>query len=301
MNQVRNGVQAFSSALCDCEEMETFRNAITVDLGQSIHINGNEEGDTDEDVENDDEDDEDNADDDDDNIGGVEGDKELDSIFQVCDEEPQCSANSVFSVSIDTNISCWRFPEGITQGNLNGRNGSNACSIIALMIAHIIQRSNFPIPIPGPALPITWIKLLCTAIEMGNRMYDNCRHSLPSRFLSVEEAVEILQSCYNVVVDEPLPVRLQDEHSLSTVHSQLAAGAASGAQLALFIINEKTSLFVISSTTVVYIDTHVHNPDGAIIIQGTTNNLQQFCNSIWSIEHNSEDTYGNLVFVNFLS
>lgn len=309
MSQLKKGIQAFSTLLSDCEELETFRNAVTIDYGcnengnsDAAEIDSSEEDNKVEDGHSE------MGSDDDENDGGGGDDgtgepsiqkEELDSILRAFGGDPQCLSNAVTTEATDTNV-CWKFPENVSQGTLNGRNGSNACSFIALIIANVIQGSDFPIPIPEPSLPITWIQLLCTGIEVGNSLYDKCRHSLPSRYLAIDEAAEVLQSWYEIAVEEPLPVRLQDEHAQSTVHNQLAAAARNGARLALFIINERTSLFVINSSTVIYIDTHAHNPHGAVIVQGSTSNLEEFCKDVWHLEHNSESTYGNLVFVTFL-
>ena len=160
---------------------------------------------------------------------------------------------SVVAQSICSNISCWELPQCISQSTLGGRNGSNACRIIALVLARVFQNCDFPIPIVGNYLSQQWIKLICIAIEAGNMWYDDFRWSLQSRLLSVEEAAEILQGMYDIVVNEPIPVRLCDEHVPSTLPSQLQMSIQKEQNIALFIINDKTSLFIFDTSTLVYI------------------------------------------------
>ena len=48
----------------------------------------------------------------------------------------------------------WEFPYHITQSTYNGRNGSNACRIISLLIAQGIHQVNCDL-IPSPTLTLT--------------------------------------------------------------------------------------------------------------------------------------------------
>ena len=81
------------------------------------------------------------------------------------------------SERISENMFAWRFPE-VSQSTFNERNGSNACSLIAILLACLFWRKNMPIPDEG-SLPSDVVRILCGCIELGNHMYDICRDSLP--------------------------------------------------------------------------------------------------------------------------
>ncbi|CAH3196291.1 unnamed protein product [Porites evermanni] len=92
-----------------------------------------------------------------------------------------------------------------SQSTLDGHNGSSACSVIALIFAHVAKRELLDFQ-PTSLLSPVWVMLLCSAIRVGNKLYDLCRHSLPQRLLSALEAATIVQRCVSVSVDAPLPV-----------------------------------------------------------------------------------------------
>ena len=197
------------------------------------------------------------------------------------------------SVRVSENICVWQFPQEISQSTFNGRNGSNACSLISLLVAYIFSRKGIQIPHEG-ILPNNLLRILCGCLELGNRMYDICRDSLPNRSLSVQEAAALL-SFTDISVTEPLPVRLQDDHMLSTVCGQLSnLGDDRPTHFVNIVINEKTSLFMVTPPNVMYIDTHFHGTHGAVIVKGTTVNLKAFCQFVWGLETHEKGTYGNL-------
>ena len=201
------------------------------------------------------------------------------------------------SEQISENIFAWRLPEEVSQSTFNERNGSNACSLIAILLACLFFRKNMPIPDEG-YLPSDVVRILCGCIELGNRMYDICRDSLPNRYLSVQEAATLL-SFTNVSVEEPLPVRLEDEHELSTLCGQLGRYSQPKTYFLNMIVNEKTSLFVLTPPGVMYIDTHLHGTSGAVIVKGSTSNLSEFCSFLWTLEEHHKSTFGNLSALSF--
>ena len=103
----------------------------------------------------------------------------------------------LLSERISDNVFAWRFPKEVSQSTFNERSGSNACSLIAILLACLFWRKNMPIPDEG-SLPNEVVRILCGCIELGNRMHDICRDSLPNRHLSVQEAATldlIFQQC----------------------------------------------------------------------------------------------------------
>lgn len=80
----------------------------------------------------------------------------------------------------------WQFPLHISQSTIDGRNGSNACSVIALLIAQGIHQVRCDLK-PFQFLPKDWVSLICGCIKVGNALYDHSRASLPQRYLSAAE------------------------------------------------------------------------------------------------------------------
>ena len=196
------------------------------------------------------------------------------------------------SERISDKMFAWRFPKEVSQSTFNECSGSNACSLIAILLACLFWRKNMPILDEG-SLPNEVVRILCGCIELGNRMYDICRDSLPNRYLSVQEAATLL-SFTNVSVEEPLPVRLEDEHELSTLCGQLGRYSQPKTYFLNMIVNEKTSLLVLTSPNIKYIDTHLHGTSGAVIVKGSSLNLSEFCSFVWTLEEHHKSTFGNL-------
>ena len=213
------------------------------------------------------------------------------STPQVCAVPPEVIAPGV---------TCWKFPKEISQGLYKGRNGSNACSLISILAGYALSLQNTAPPDCNSSISSVFLKVLCSCIEIGNRIYDLCRDSLPSRYLSIQEAASVLEMWFDMDVGINLPVRLKDHHVLSTIGGQLQEAFVSRSSFVAFLIlNEKTSLFYFTEGVVTYIDTHIHEPSGALIVTAGEKELNSFCNAVWELEGNPDNTYGNLVFVTF--
>ena len=100
----------------------------------------------------------------------------------------------------------------------------------------------------------------------------------------------------HVADQQPLPVRLTDDHELSTVWRQLQLLKTSGGGLAHMIINERTSLFLVTRQSTMYIDMHFHGSYGAVIVKGSFRAFSEF---IWDLEGHARETLGNLVCTDF--
>lgn len=224
------------------------------------------------------------------------GDVVLDAFAAI----PVDLIDPISSVQIGSATSCWSLPSGISQGRYNGRNGSSACSLIAFFIAYAISKNKIEIPAHPIDLPRNIVHVLCRCMELGNRVYEMCRDSLPSRYLSIQEAASVLEPWIHSAVGDSLPVRLEDEHELTTVYGQLKqATSSSESGVALVVINEKSSLFHFANNRIMYIDTHSHHACGAIVMAATIQNLEEFCRLVWEVESHDQNTFGNLVYANF--
>ena len=99
-------------------------------------------------------------------------------------EEPSLEVEPVFSV--DGDMTSWMFPAEFCQSSIDGRNDSNACSVISLAVAHAFLTIDIPLPL-GNHLPFHWTKLLYLCMGLGNALYDNACQSLPHRYLNAVE------------------------------------------------------------------------------------------------------------------
>lgn len=296
MKQVAAGIVAFAPVL-NCE-LDSFREVLLTHQCDEV------------------ESDEECVDDDDEGDGDDGGDNEI----LECNEEDSTTwrntksefilvvlqkltvdcSEPVLVEEVRPGVSCWRLPSEISQGRYKGRSGSNACSLISLMIGYAFYKNKPPIPLQQTALLDNIITIICGCMELGNRVYDLCRHNLPSRYLSIQEAASVLDTWLDCSVGKALPVRLQDPHETSTICGQLSLAMDSqDASVSFLIMNEKTSFFFTTKNEVLYIDTHSHSPHGAVVIVSTLPHIGEFCNAVWNLEGHSEKTFGNLAFVNF--
>ena len=289
MQQLASGVSTFKTMLNeDILDVDNLKKLITQidDDVDDAEVN-DEDGD-------DEEGDEDESDAGDDGVSGGHGSGALDATAgRIQTYVPHIDPRADNFGNI-----LWRFPLEYSQGNVCGRNGSSACSIIALCIANDVVLHNPTVPMEG-TLDDAWVTLLYKCMVSGNDLYDQYRTNLPARYLSAAEACDILSGTNTFVmqVEEPLPVRLHDIHHMSTIAAQLQKMVAdSCTKLAVFTIADKTSLFVVSPPCILFVDTHCHVPDAdAVIVQGKCHLLDQFVQSVWDLQGLDPDTFGNLV------
>ena len=134
-------------------------------------------------------------------------------------------------------------------------------------------------------------------------MYDHSRANLPQRYLSVAEAAMVSGDLLDVSVGQPLPVRVRVPHPPSTLQYhlvQLCKNQSQRPSFSLFIVNEKTVLFVsMKNEKLIFVDSHLHEPNGAIVILGKPCNVDSFIRAAQEALSLDNNTFGNLVHVTF--
>lgn len=94
-----------------------------------------------------------------------------------------------------------------------------------------------------------------------------------------------LLSCTNIIsVTEPLPNTLEDDYELSPGCGPLWNLRVERTYFRKIILNEETSLFMVTPPRIIYTDTHSNGALGAVIVKGSTLNLRPFCNCVWEME-----------------
>lgn len=73
-------------------------------------------------------------------------------------------------------IDIWYLPRDISQSTFNGRNGSNVCSMIFILISYLYSKKRLQMP-ETSIIPFEVLELVSGCIEFGNRMYDLCHQS----------------------------------------------------------------------------------------------------------------------------
>ena len=75
-----------------------------------------------------------------------------------------------------TNVGCgiseWLFPRNVSQSTTDGRNGSNACTFIALFFGYIYYQCCLPTPPVGQPLTRQWEAAVIEAIRTGNDIHN---------------------------------------------------------------------------------------------------------------------------------
>lgn len=132
MKQMAAGVRSFASVLTD--DLDAFRQVL---LARQL---GDEEEDEEEEYLNVEEEEDDDVGEavDDSPVTSPSGDIVLVTLSNI-------GSAPIFTVSpekLKPAVTCWKLPIDVSQGRYRGRNGSNACSLISLLIGHTLQKRN---------------------------------------------------------------------------------------------------------------------------------------------------------------
>lgn len=168
----------------------------------------------------------------------------------------------------ETRLRFWHLPRNISQSYYGGRNGSNACTIIALIIGRLFSRSEIFMP-PFGYLSETWINLYITSIVEGNAMYDTILKEFGVLDLSIEEAAEHFGAKLNIKqIGSPLPVTFEAEIETVRVAYQLKNFVnLCKKQVILFIHRFRTGSFLVyPDGSIIFSDTHSYGEEGSLLV-----------------------------------
>ncbi|CAH3176756.1 unnamed protein product [Porites lobata] len=171
----------------------------------------------------------------------------------------------------ETSMILYHFPREISQSCYGGRNGSNACTIIAVLIARAFCCSDITSLQTGN-LSEDWINLLSSCIAEGNRLYDKLVNSKQQGeiYLSVEDVSEEFGSALQIKnLGSSLPVSFISETETATVLFQLERlrRLDERRQAVIFIKDYRTGVFLLEKDgPVLFVDSHRYGSGGAVII-----------------------------------
>lgn len=198
------------------------------------------------------------------------------------------------------NIFQFRFPEELSQGRLNGRNGSNACTAICTILGMLCLQHKADTRSPAE-MHLQLAAAICGSIESGNTVYDASRSSLPHRFLTVHEAVNLIDDQDLLLVTDEINFFHHSEVRELTLENYLGRYLNSehhGRSFAIAVCCQRSILFaLIEDKILVCIDTHTNPPNGATITWTEDfSSLDEFCSCIRHTNCESQSGYLATVF-----
>lgn len=137
--QIAAGISAFAPVLT--EELHVFRNFLLTheveeeeDADDEESLNGDGDGDENDNIIE--------------LLGGNASDLAVGSatgnaILQALSTLSVPVLDPVFPEVLAPGVSCWKFPKEISQGFYKGRNGSNACSLISILLGYALSFQKF--------------------------------------------------------------------------------------------------------------------------------------------------------------
>lgn len=170
----------------------------------------------------------------------------------------------------NTSINFYHFPRDICQSYYGGRNGSNACTVIAVLIARTFCCGDVK-PQQTENLNDTWINLFSSCIAEGNRRYDMLINSKQQGviYLSVEDVVEEFGNTLQVKnLGCSLPVSFVSETETATIGFQLERLQKLHERLAvIFIKDSRSGVFLFDKDgPLLFADSHPYGSGGAMLV-----------------------------------
>ena len=164
----------------------------------------------------------------------------------------------------------WFFLSQFSQSTLYGRNGSNACKFIALMLAkfYFLHKSALSLS-KYMSLLLNWINLFINGISLGNHIHESITTGI-ERYLSVQE---VTTPFLGLITDN---VQLEDFFYLSILNENpIVPRSSLGFYLerltkednlaAVIIMNGMTISLVGQNNNIIVIDGHLHGQLSAMV------------------------------------
>ena len=156
------------------------------------------------------------------------GDQPMASLRQAATNSRPMQLSSRLELAQGGQIWEYFAPPGVCQSKLGGRNGSSACTVIAAKLSQLCLQGQLPHPTSGEEPSPSVINTFISAIQEGNRLYDNKAKELgllsvtnvlsvlpdlklrPRRhcdfgFTTVEQATQALEEVLKTALQSPLP------------------------------------------------------------------------------------------------
>ena len=173
----------------------------------------------------------------------------------------------------------WFFPQSISQATLHGRNGSNACTFIALLNARLFHlNANILVLRENVYLSQAWISLFLTTITNGNSLHDKVTSGRPINF-TVADAFPHLESALGKCeIEDSFDLSITCETTQipqSSLAFYLQRLTRENNLSAIVIMNGMSLCFVGKNDYLIALDSHPHNLQGAMIAQTKMGNREE--------------------------
>ncbi len=191
-----------------------------------------------------------------------------------------------------------------SQGLIEGRNGSNACSFIAVIFAYLFDTYKLDFPYGKSYNDSRAESAMRSAMIQGNRLYDRHRSSLPNRYCSVQEVSDALMDYCLLIIVEEKPLWLESPEYFATIKGQCDLMMSFKMRFcAIFTFSDgKTSMLLGDGFYIAFLDTHCYhyfNLDGGAVFVHGAKDLDRFVERIADVNAWPTNIYGNLTFVKF--
>ena len=166
-----------------------------------------------------------------------------------------------------TNFHEWTLPCEVSQHRLDGRNGSNACSIIAAEVVASILSEKSTTPLPESGLPpsSSLISLFVNAMRRGNELYN---HHSKRGLLSIDDTLALPEVNLKISANGDLGFwnRTHCQEKIVSIAGKLMQQASSiGKKAAIFTQTPYTMAVIFAERRVFIFDSHSHGCRGALI------------------------------------
>lgn len=183
------------------------------------------------------------------------------------------TASAFIGTDLGFGMTEWSFAMNVSQSTIDNRNGSNACTFIALSFGSIYQQYKLSTPV-GQQLDVQWQAALVDAIRFGNDLHDELfdGHGIN---IAVDDAI--------ATVDDNCRVRgILRDHNVFGVNpldqfSKIIDSILQQKQsFHVLVVDDMAMLIIVDSNgTLMFIDSHVHGRKGAIIARSVPYLRQQ--------------------------
>lgn len=187
--------------------------------------------------------------------------------FEIEDDEPAFSVPEKADTCGSNCAPCVKeflFHAEVSQSTLGGRNGSYACTLIAISVCKYFIKHKLPV-ICGEILSPEWSSMMVDCITAGNMLYDSLYQGR-NAFLDVEDAYNIFaQELELVSYDEN--VCNCSNHDMSPVVGLLSQCESDVGKVSFVVITQERTVAVLRFGTgeLVLVDSHKHGESGAVI------------------------------------
>lgn len=205
---------------------------------------------------------------------------------------------SVKCTNVSRSLCQFSFPSTIAQSSLGGRQGSNACPIIAVRFGDYAMMHKLDISLLWGQLPQLWITLFVNAICDGNHIYDD-HFGDTAVYLDVEDVVQASGTECNVQSVSAI-FGFNNANGFADLAAHL--GNVLQPSYGVLIANDKSvGILVQANGLCALIDSHVHNNSGAVILMADCPSNLITAYSRLLLDQNLVLNIGTFTWVHYLS